>query len=471
MSAGTPVSPVSPVSPSVPAPTVQASSKPPALDAPDPAAFLATFTPVPASTWPSAIFAEAADAGVLAGGRDRVLAGLGIAATLSLPHGLEDEDSLLAVRAWLAAVECRSAAEGSAVQSNESSGSSCVVALGAFAFDRGAPATLVVPSVTWCRDAHGRTWRVDVRKRDASHAQDAPCTRDSSLSEDPCAIVDPPTLEQVPPAAAYARAVARAVADIRAGRLFKVVLGRLVEMQLSSPAVPSLLLRTLSDPGGLFSPFSVPTSSGRLVGASPELLISRRAATVTSHPLAGTVPLNGSEDDAQVQRLFDSEKDRAEHRLVVDAIVAALERSCSPLTVPPTPTVVRLGSDARLGTLIHGALNRSDTCASTSLALLARLHPTPAVAGVPRAAALERIAALEPAPRGYWAGAVGWTDGTGDGEWVLAIRSVELRGLRALVRAGAGIVEGSEPGRELEETTVKLRPVLDALWPGASALL
>ncbi|HTX63228.1 MAG TPA: chorismate-binding protein, partial [Acidimicrobiales bacterium] len=82
-----------------------------------------------------------------------------------------------------------------------------------------------------------------------------------------------------------------------------------------------------------------------------------------------------------------------------------------------------------------------------------------------------RIASLEPAPRGYWAGAVGWTDGMGDGEWVLGIRSVELAGRLALVRAGAGIVEESDPLAELAETTVKLRPVLDALSPGASRLL
>ena len=483
MSAGTPVSPVSPVPPG--APVSPSSPGAPPAHAPDPAAFVATSTPVPASTWPSEIFAEAADAGVLVGGRDRVLAGLGVAATLPLPHGLDDEDSLRAVRAWLAAVErgagtevCGRADEGaggradrgSVTGADEAARSPRVAALGAFAFDRGAPTTLVVPSVTWCRDAEGQTWRVDVRRRDTPAAGDA-TAHDTPVHDTPAATFDPSMLVQVPPPATYARAVARAVADIRAGRLSKVVLGRLVDMQLPSPAVPSLLLRALWDTGGLFSPFSVPTSSGRLVGASPELLVGRRGASVTSHPLAGTVPLTGSEDDAQVQRLFDSAKDRAEHRLVVDAIVAALEQRCSPLTVPPTPTVVRLGSDARLGTLIRGTLSGTDPQAVTALVLLALLHPTPAVAGVPRAAAVERIAGLEPVPRGYWAGAVGWTDAAGDGEWVLAIRSVELEGPRALVRAGAGIVEGSDPQRELEETTVKLRPVLDALWPGASALL
>ncbi len=418
----------------------------------------------------SSIAARAADTGVLVGSRERVLAGLGVAAALPLPHGLEDEDALLAVRAWLAAVEPAGGADDATRPSR-------VAALGAFAFDRSAPTTLVVPSVTWCRDADGQTWRVDVRRcdepavHDAPSMHDAPPGRDEPVRDDAAAPFDASSLVQVPPPAAYARAVARAVADIRAGRLSKVVLGRMLDVQLPSPPVASLILQALWAPGGLFSPFSIPTPSGRLVGASPELLVRRCGSTVTSHPLAGTVPLTGSEDDAQVQRLLDSPKDRAEHRLVVDAVAAALEQRCRVLSVPETPTVVRLGSDARLGTLVRGTLCDVGARATTALALLALLHPTPAVAGVPRGAALERIAELEPAPRGYWAGAAGWTDAAGDGEWVLAIRSVELDARRALVRAGAGVVEGSDPRHELAETTVKLRPVLDALWPGASALL
>ncbi len=449
------VPPGAPVSPGA-----QALQALQALQAPDPAAFVATTTPVAPSAWTASIAAAAADAGVLVEGRERALAGLGVAAALHLDRGLEDEASLLAVRDWLAALGPR------------------VAALGAFAFDRAAPATLLVPAVTWSRDKDGQTWRVEVRRRDdpatsaVPSAPDPLATSGTGAAPDARATtLDPSAVAEVPPPDGYAGAVARAVGDIRAGTLSKVVLGRMVDMRLPFPAVPSLLLEALGDPGGLFSAFSVPTGTGRLVGASPELLVLRRGTSVSSHPLAGTAALTGDEDDAQVRRLFDSAKDREEHRLVVDAVVAALEQRCSALTVPPEPTVVRLGSDARLGTLVRGALTHAGARGTTALALLAMLHPTPAVAGVPRAAALERIASLEPAPRGYWAGAVGWTDGAGDGEWILAIRSVELEGRRALVRAGAGIVAASDPGHELAETTLKLRPVLDALWPGASALL
>jgi isochorismate synthase len=438
---------------------------------PDPSDFVATSTPVGTSAWPPGMVAESADAGVLVAGRERLLASTGVAATLPLPNGLEDEEALFAVRAWLDAVEHPAVDEAQPAQG--------AMALGAFAFDRGAPAALVVPSTVWCRDKDGRTWRVDVRPRGAADPgrdvapPTAPLSEGvrSSMSGRPLVAPDRASIRQVPAPAAYADAVARAVADIRAGELRKVVLARMVEVHLPATVLASQVLAALWGDDPVFSPFSVPTPDGRLVGASPELVIGRRGRTVTSHAFAGTVPLSESDGDGDEARLFESEKDRAEHRLAVEEIVSTLERRCVALTVPAEPTVVRLRSDARLGTLIRGTLTAAPADGDTALAFLSLLHPTPAVGGVPRAAALERIAALESAPRGYWAGAAGWTDGNGDGEWVLSIRSVELGSERALVRAGAGIVEGSEPQAELAETTFKLRPVLEALWAGASTLL
>ncbi len=475
---------------------------------PDPARFVATTTIVDAAEWPAAEVAHAADTGIVVAGRERLLAATGVATTLPLPRGLEDEGALLAVHAWLAAVD-RTTRDDRTTREDSSAAvpDAGPVALGAFAFDRGAPTRLTVASTTWCRDSAGRTWRVDVRRRDPPRGGGTPGTRRrpgdartpdagrcaddggptvaaSSGARDVHTPKGPPTgsatvrqVRQVPPPAAYADAVERAVADIRSGKLRKVVLGRLVEVGLPVPSVPSDVLLALWGGEEAFSPFSVPTPNGRLVGASPELLVGRHGTSVVSHAFAGTLPLSHAasdskgDADADVRRLLESVKDREEHRLAVEDVAAALERRCVALTVPAEPTVVRLRSDARLGTLIRGTLASAQSGGDTALSLLALLHPTPAVGGVPRAVALEEIAELEASPRGYWAGAVGWADGTGDGEWVLAIRSVELDGLRARVRAGAGIVERSEPQAELAETTVKLFPVLEALWPGAGALL
>jgi isochorismate synthase EntC len=123
---------------------------------------------------------------------------------------------------------------------------------------------------------------------------------------------------------------------------------------------------------------------------------------------------------------------------------------------------------------VEGTLHRDGAVpgsGGTVLRLLSLLHPTPAVGGVPRSEAVRLIAALEAVPRGNWAGVVGWVDADGDGEWMLAIRCALLGGRRARVYAGAGIVSGSRPDAELAETTLKLRPVLEALAPGWSALL
>jgi menaquinone-specific isochorismate synthase len=105
------------------------------------------------------------------------------------------------------------------------------------------------------------------------------------------------------------------------------------------------------------------------------------------------------------------------------------------------------------------------------LELVAALHPTPAVGGVPRDDALALIAALEPGPRGSWAGPLGWIDAAGDGDWVVGLRSATLSGATATVWAGAGIVAASDPEAEQAEVAVKLAPVLEGLAPGCSTLL
>jgi isochorismate synthase len=468
--------------------------------APDASELIATVAPAYGAQWAEA-FEAAADGGILVAGRERAVAGLGVAATLTLPCGLEDARALEALVGWLAAVECCGHAGAPDAR---------VIALGAFAFDRTAATSLVVPKTAWCKEADSRMWRVEVRRRDG-----APLGGPLQPLKETYGDGDGDggaggtgaggTLRLVPSGQAYAQAVARALRSIEGGVLAKVVLARMVELDLLSPPRPCSLLGALqghaSDgPSGHLSPFfafSIPTPRGRLVGASPELIVARRARTVVSHAFAGTVQLSASDTEADVRRLAESTKDLEEHRLVVEEIVRALKPYCTSLHVPGAPSVVRLRSDARLGTLIRGTLHPHNTPSAHStrrthtsprtpsaagapetawgpdsvLTLLARLHPTPAVGGVPRAAALAHIAALEAAPRGYWAGAAGWVDGAGDGEWVLAIRSAELDGQHASVRAGAGIVAGSEPARELAETTIKLRPVLESLWPGSSSAL
>jgi isochorismate synthase len=208
--------------------------------------------------------------------------------------------------------------------------------------------------------------------------------------------------------------------------------------------------------------FAVPTADGVLVGASPELLVSRFGREVRSNPLAGSAPRSGDpeEDRANAEALRASPKNREEHAIVVEAIAGTLGPFCEDLTWDPQPVALATPNVWHLSTRFHGVLREPS---ANVLELVAALHPTPAVAGVPTDEALKLIDDLEPFDRGSYAGPVGWVDADGDGEWAVALRCAELDGSRATLYAGAGIVADSEPELEIDETDRKFRAFLDAL--------
>jgi menaquinone-specific isochorismate synthase len=247
--------------------------------------------------------------------------------------------------------------------------------------------------------------------------------------------------------------VGRALEIIERGDLEKVVLARRVDVTANRPIDVRRVVAHLRDE----QPGCFVYASEGLVGATPELLVRRRGLEVESRPMAGTVVGNG--DDA-LARLHDSEKDAREHRPVPQAIAATLATSCTTLVVPELPRVVQFASVGHLVTPIEGRLSEPAPDAYT---LAAALHPTPAVGGVPRDAALHTIAALEPHPRGRYAGPVGWIDARGDGEWGVALRGAVIDGAQATLHAGAGIVAGSVAEAEWRETEAKLEPMLRAL--------
>jgi menaquinone-specific isochorismate synthase len=253
--------------------------------------------------------------------------------------------------------------------------------------------------------------------------------------------------------------VARAIAAIGRGEMEKVVLAREVVVEADRPFdVRDVLTRLVHQQPGCF----VYASSG-LVGASPELLVRRVGAVVESRPVAGTAVAEGEES---LRRLAASVKDTQEHRFVVDGIVDALTPVCTMLEAG-APEVAVFGPIAHLATPVRGELaaanGRDAPHAPDALTLARLLHPTPAVGGTPRHAALDAIRELEGFDRGRYAGPVGWVDARGDGEWAIALRGAELDGTRARLVAGAGIVAGSDPAAEWAETQAKLEPMLRAL--------
>ena len=253
-------------------------------------------------------------------------------------------------------------------------------------------------------------------------------------------------------------AVLAALAAIGAGRLDKVVLAREAMVEADRPFPRAELLRRLRGrPGGSTYLYA----SGGFVGASPELLVRRRGRVAVSRPMAGTVPRgdSASAEADGLARLTGSPKEAVEHRLVVDAVAEGLAKVADRVEVG-RPEVVRLSTVAHLATEITADLTGP---LPSALELAALLHPTPAVGGSPRDAALAAIATLEPFDRGCYAGPVGWVDRAGDGEWAVAIRCATLAGRRAHLIAGAGVVPGSDPDAEWAETEHKLRAMLEVL--------
>jgi menaquinone-specific isochorismate synthase len=197
------------------------------------------------------------------------------------------------------------------------------------------------------------------------------------------------------------------------------------------------------------------------VGATPELLIRRRGASVESLVLAGTARRAAVEaDDAAVgAELLSSAKDNREHEFAVDSVALVLAGVCDDLTVDDGPFLLKLANVQHLATRVRGRLAEP----LSALELAGRLHPTAAVCGTPRAEAEGLIRRLEGMERGRYAGPVGWVDAAGDGEFGIALRCAEVNGARARLFAGNGIVADSRPEAELEETRLKLRAMQSAL--------
>lgn len=250
------------------------------------------------------------------------------------------------------------------------------------------------------------------------------------------------------------------------GDLQKVVLSRRIRIDFDhAPARPSLLAALARKHPTAWS-FSLALAgadgAAGWLGASPELLLRKRGRSVMSIPLAGSAarPPDGPADDRVRDTLVTSGKDRREHAWVVQAIADTLTPLCRRLTVPAEPTPMAAGRLWHLGSRIVGELRDPEL---SSLAIVDRLHPTPALGGWPRAIAQQAIEEIEGRSRGLYGGAVGWCRADGDGTWVVAIRCARLAGRSMWAQAGAGIVAGSDPAAELAETDAKLGTILAAV--------
>ncbi|MCE9671197.1 isochorismate synthase DhbC [Myxococcus stipitatus] len=330
------------------------------------------------------------------------------------------------------------------------------IAVGAVPFDGRVPAQLVVPQTL---------------------QRAGPLVFDDTLSPAPTL---PPryTVQPVPEPSAYLDGVSRALKLMESGPLRKVVLSRSLHLSAATPIDLRGLLFNLArrNPSGFTfavdlpqRPASAPGEGRRtLIGASPELLVSRNGMQVLANPLAGSAARSPDpiEDQARAAALLESPKDLHEHAVVIDAVAEAMRPFCKTLDVPARPSLVSTQTLWHLSSRITGELADPSI---TSLTLAVALHPTPAVCGDPTELAHAAIGHIEPFERGYYTGTVGWCDANGDGQWAVTIRCAEADEHTLRLYAGAGIVAGSKPEAELAETEAKFRTMLQAMGLGQAA--
>ncbi|MYF94277.1 MAG: isochorismate synthase [Holophagales bacterium] len=269
-----------------------------------------------------------------------------------------------------------------------------------------------------------------------------------------------------PAASEWLRRVEELRGEVLSERLQKVVAARAVELDLDRPFDIDDLVRIagrLRHSMPTCTRFAFLRGGSIFFGATPELLVRRRGRRIETQALAGSIasdpsPLRRRELE---RRLLESRKDRLEHDVVVRYLVERLDRSCGAVAPPDPPEVRVLPNVMHLETPIRAAL--PETVESPHVLRLVRaLHPTPAVAGRPTPLALAAIRRSEDRDRGWYAGPVGWFDGSGDGEFSVALRSCLATRRRGLLYSGNGIVADSDPARELAETNLKLDAILGA---------
>ncbi|WP_066310844.1 isochorismate synthase MenF [Bacillus sp. FJAT-29814] len=260
---------------------------------------------------------------------------------------------------------------------------------------------------------------------------------------------------------AWKEAVTGIVNELNDGPLKKVVLARELRLKFDSKVEAGMVLERLNEQQHESYIFALEANGDCFLGASPERLVKKQGNEIFSTCLAGSISRGKTtEEDAMLgEQLLHDQKNLIEHQYVVEMIKEALEEYCDQIILPEKPRLMKNRDIQHLYTPVIGKCGNN-----TSLLLLVeRLHPTPALGGLPKQEAVEKIRQVEELDRGFYAAPIGWLDYQGNGEFAVAIRSGLIQGSEASLFAGCGVVADSDSESEYLETGLKFRPMLRAL--------
>lgn len=261
----------------------------------------------------------------------------------------------------------------------------------------------------------------------------------------------------------YKANVSTAVDEIKAGEYKKIVLARGIKLWFEEDIyIPKVLSNIYSVNKRGYTYATNLYNDSHIIGASPEMLISKKENQFYSNPLAGSRArvVDSADDRSKSAELCSSDKDLKEHKFVVDHITGRLSESGYQVQYSDKPEILKTKQMLHLSTVIKGEIANNEQ--QHVLGLLSLIHPTPAICGVPVEKTKKKIMQLEGFERGFYAGAVGWCDEHGDGDWAITLRGAEIKDNQVTAYAGAGIVEDSVPEEELQETFSKLKTMLNS---------
>jgi salicylate biosynthesis isochorismate synthase len=348
--------------------------------------------------------------------------------------------------------------------------------VGGFAFDAEggtsspwsslSPGSMILPELSICRQGDRAYLTINAVVQPGQADSAATYARIGGISRSRMPLLDPhltarPEIRSARPPGDFERAVAAATRRIEAGEMSKIVLAREVVVGAGAAHDPAPLFGAMREQFPSCFCFCCGTPEAAFIGASPELLVRRSGASVSTVALAGSTRRSSDPavDDHLAEQLLRSDKDRREQRIVAERIVRALRPHAVWVEAAPEPEIVKVANIQHLATPVIAQLAEP----RSAVELAGLLHPTPAVGGEPWPAVAPAIAELEEMDRGWYAGPVGWMDATEDGEFCVALRSALLRDREAHLYAGVGVVAGSDPAAELAETEVKLNALLPLL--------